>query len=285
MSSLLIDSGGELWGADSRAVRTAFDSPFSGGEFTRYAVRNLGFIGVHAFGNSCHLRLRPEFVSKEALQTFYTWMKSRQFERYVLSLTNDEETMELHRSLSDVFRAVETAVLTSRRAQAGDFLAEPSRETLAPPIVTLLEALRENPLRRDDPEGAAELERLIRKTFGNRFVIVGTDGEKSKLTFGGIGEELFSPYQEWRSQAIGAPVARLPDPSYGAWVETSYRRALQTQEALSERVDAIVRWPHLGRARMRYTRIILPFKDPSGAPMLISGTRDDRSIDLRIRSA
>ena len=66
MALLLIDDQGHLWDGASRTLRASFDSPYSGGEFSDYAVTNLGFVAANAYGGSCQIRLRPNFVTDAA---------------------------------------------------------------------------------------------------------------------------------------------------------------------------------------------------------------------------
>lgn len=285
MNAFLIDSHGDLWSANSRDVRHAYDSPYSGGEFTAYAIRNLGFIGLHEFGASCHLKLNAAFVTEKALEACFQRVTARPSARYILSLQENGDRLDLFSSLADLFRSIECAVLRAKRAKLGDYLSAPIAQPQRPAIARLHEALRQAPVDFSDPERMSGLTRLIGAAFGNRFVIARASPERSTLTFDRIGDDLFTPYSEWRARAHGLPVSALPDPTYGEWVARSYYEALESQTALSERIDAIVRWPHAGKMRMRYRRVILPFVGASGAPQLISGTVDDVNIDLRIKSA
>ena len=58
MSLLLIDDQGEIWDGQSRKLRQSFGSPYSGGEFSDYAVANLGFVALNVYGGSCQVRPR-----------------------------------------------------------------------------------------------------------------------------------------------------------------------------------------------------------------------------------
>lgn len=86
----MIDDRGELWhSAPSRQLRAAFGSPFSGGEFVDYAVRNLGFVAVKSQGAASQVWLRPSFAATRALNSLRNWLQQAQVERLVITLFED----------------------------------------------------------------------------------------------------------------------------------------------------------------------------------------------------
>ena len=102
-----------------------------------------------------------------------------------------------------------------------------------------------------------------------------------KLVFHSFGNELFSDYDTWRTCAVGAPIEEMPDRSYGRLVMPGYYDAMAENAPRVEEVDAIIRWPHYGRSRLRYQRLIVPVQAPGESPLLIGGSILDPRIDLR----
>ena len=285
MTSLLIDSHGDVWSSKSREVRSAYDSPYSGGEFSTYAIKNLGFIHVYTFGTSCQVSFRPNVVSRTAIAACLEWTRRQGFVRYVLDLRNCDARMDLLASHADLAKAIERVVSQQQSIAATDFLAEPQGKVLPPPIVNLLDALRDRPFDLSNLDQTRMLSVLVKETFGNRYLIARADENRSKLVFDKIGDGLFSPFADWRGSAIGTAIEALPDPAFGEWAANTYNRAIDEQTPIFDTVDAVVCWPRLGRVRLRYKRSVLPFVDSSGTPMLITGSVADTSIDLRIKSA
>ena len=98
MSLQLIDDQGQVWDGSSRQLRHAYDSPYSGGEFSDYAVVNLGFIATNVYGHSAQVRLRPTFTADAAYDALYRWLLSRRFDRVVITWLGDGWKNEMLRS-------------------------------------------------------------------------------------------------------------------------------------------------------------------------------------------
>ena len=281
MSAILIDSHGDVWGSKSRAVREIYDSPYSGDEFSTYAVNNLGFVYIYQFGASCHLQLRPDFVTDRALAACAEWIHTCACRRYVFAL-HDSTRLDLFTSKTDLLARIEVTIAGARRSTNRDFIVQAQPLVASSPSADLCQALRECPFDLANDRERKQLCGLISSVFGNRFIFAKVDDSMSKVVFEDIGQELFSPFEDWRRSAIGAPIQQLPDPAYGQWALQTYSEILRSQTPASDKVDAIVRWPGIGRARLRYNRTIVPFNDSSGTPMLISGSVADPTVDLRV---
>jgi len=280
MSVILIDDQGELWRGDSRQLREAFDSPFSGGEFVEYAIKNLGFIALNSYGTSCQLRLRPGFATAKAIMSARDWLLHTKVARVVLTTFEGGWRDELLQPTKVEGRL--DGMLESTVSQRPDDLLR------APLTAAALEARAEV---MDIIEGwphllstyeAATLTRLLRTVFGDRFVVVRKADGADRFVFQEIGATMFPGYDPWRTCAIGAPLEEQPDRNYGRWVAKVYREAIETGEPRVEAVDAIMRCPVRGRSRFRYKRLIFPLPQSSTGPLLVGGSFTDTSIDLRI---
>lgn len=277
---LLIDDEGEIWRGDSRELRAAFDSPYSGGEFVDYAVKNLGFVAINGYGASCQLRLRSTFVTEKTALSMQEWLKTSRFERVVISRFEQDWSNELLRLDSAIAR-LESLFASASSARTNDFLST----TLKP------SGLQSKPLISDIIEGwphlistyeADLLVRLVRSVIGDQYVVIKEAPAKGKLQFQELGLRMFVRHETWRNCAIGAPIEEQPDRRYGKWVSQVYREVLADGTPRLDSVDVIIRDPILGRSRRRYRRLLLPVLSNSDGGLLIGGSFDDPTVDLRI---
>ena len=281
MSLLLIDDQGELWRGDSRQLRIAFDSPYSGGEFVEYAVKNLGFVAINVFGASCQARLRPGFVTERATKSLLDWLTRSRLERMVVSTFERDWKSQLIR-VADAPEKVRQFLGRPETNQKPDFMANRLHPTALDdlPLVKDIVSAWPNLLSNYDTE---TLLRLTKSALGYRFAVIHGNGRNGeRLTFKEISASIYSTYETWRSCAVGAPIEEQPDRAYGKWVANAYYDASQTGEPRCEVVDAIIRYPDRGRTRQRYRRLIFPIKGNDEGTLLIGGSLLDNLIDLRI---
>lgn len=285
MLLLLIDDQGEIWRGESRKLRDAFDSPFSGGEFVEYAIKNLGFIAVNVYGASCQVRLRPKFLGDLARETLRRWLHDRRVERIVLSYFDTNWIDELITP-----KALDTrldALSPTQSDRADDFLLrtlpmdEAPRLTISNSPLAIGDIMKSWPTLLNEYE-TANLLRLLRLAFNENFVIVQRPNGGERLLFSEFGEQMYWRYSTWRECAIGAPISEQPDRAYGRWINDSYNDVLGSVAPSYEAVDAILHWPDIGRARRRYRRILFPFQENQSGRLLFCGSVNDSNVDLRI---
>ncbi len=282
MSLQLIDDQGQVWDGSSRQLRHAYDSPYSGGEFSDYAVVNLGFIATNVYGQSAQIRLRPSFTADAAYDALYRWLLNRRFERVVLTWLDSTWQNEMLRSNQAALIRLDDLIEQAKRQRPEDFMStlipgdEVSRDvTLKKLFQTWKLSTRDN-----RPE---TVRTAINSILGNRYAIVQQDHMNNRLLYKELGDGLFTSYDTWRTCAVGAPMEEMPDRAYGRWVKGCYSDVLSTMEPTVEKVDAIVHWPHSGRTRMRYRRLILPLALSDGSRIVVGGSLVDDRIDLRFR--
>jgi hypothetical protein len=102
------------------------------------------------------------------------------------------------------------------------------------------------------------------------------------MVFREFGGGLFNHYEAWRANGVGVPLDELPDHNYGLWAAEAYRQAMAEGSPHIHDVDAIVKWPHVGRTRMRYRRVIVPIAAETEGDVMLGGSIIDNRIDLRI---
>jgi hypothetical protein len=285
MLLLLIDDQGEVWRGESRKLRDAFDSPFSGGEFIEYAIKNLGFVAVNVYGPSCQIRLRPKFLGDMTREALRRWLKDRRVDRVVLSHFDSEWVDELivPQALDTRLDALSPAQIT----RTDDFLLRALPVENAPRMVVDKTQLVVSDIMRSWPTllreyDTSNLLRLLRVAFNEQFVIVQRPSGGDRVLFSEFGEQMYWRYDTWRECAIGAPISEQPDRAYGRWINESYKVAMGSAKPSYEAVDAILQWPDIGRARRRYRRILFPFQENQSGQLLFCGSVDDTNVDLRI---
>jgi hypothetical protein len=281
MSVRLIDDQGQSWSANSRQIREAFDSPYSGGEFVDYALSNLGFAAINDYGTSYQVRLRPSMIGEACFHAVIDWLRMVKTDRIILCWLDTEWAFELIRTPAAAAGRLEQLVSLSRHAKPNDFLSRDVKQHELHPTSPLGHLVR-NWSTYSAPASQKALLDLMRATLGQRYVIVKKNDGDGRMTFHEFGSDIYNKYETWRSCAIGAPIEEQPDRNYGRWVAGKYDEAFAVNAPVITDVDAIVRWPHAGRARMRYRRVVVPLHTSSGPPLMLGGPVFDNRIDLRL---
>ena len=282
MSLQLIDDQGQVWDGSSRQLRHAYDSPYSGGEFSDYAVVNLGFIATNVYGHSAQIRLRPTFTADAAYDALYRWVLNRRFDRIVLTWLDNDWHNEMLRTNQAALIRLDDLIEEAKRQRPEDFLSTLISRDEVQRDAALKELLNKWSTATVDnrPESVGS---AVNSILGNRYAIVQQDQSNNRLLYRELGDGLFTSYDTWRTCAVGAPMEEMPDRAYGRWVKGCYSTALTTMEPTVEKVDAIVHWPHSGRTRLRYQRLILPLSLSDGSRIVVGGSLVDDRVDLRFR--
>jgi hypothetical protein len=282
VSLQLIDDQGQVWDGSSRQLRHAYDSPYSGGEFSDYAVVNLGFIATNVYGHSAQIRLRPTFTADAAYDALYRWVLSRRFDRIVLTWLDNGWHNEMLRTNQAALIRLDDLIEEAKRQRPEDFLSTLISRDDVQRDAALKELLNKWTSATSDnrPEAVGN---AVNSILGNRYAIVQQDESNNRLLYRELGDGLFTSYDTWRTCAVGAPMEEMPDRAYGRWVKGCYSTALNTMEPTVEKVDAIVHWPHSGRTRLRYQRLILPLALSDGSRIVVGGSLVDDRVDLRFR--
>jgi hypothetical protein len=281
VSLQLIDSQGQVWDGSSRQLHDAYDSPYSGGVFSDYAVVNLGFIATNVYAHSAQIRLRPNFTSDAAFDSLCRWLRSRRFDRVVMTCWGEDWSYEMLRSNQEALVRLDDIIEIANRAQPDEYLSR----TILEPSVRDPQAMRtlfKNWTHLAANLSEAELRQLLEPLLGHRYVVVKGQRNAKNLVFSEFGGGIFANYDVWRSCAVGAPIQEQPDRLYGRWVADAYEDAVLSNAPRLDQVDAIVRWPKEGSLRMRYTRLIVPIRSSDNEVHLLGGSVVDDSIDLRV---
>jgi hypothetical protein len=283
MSILLIDDEGEWWDGQSGHLKSAYDSPYSGGEFVGYVVRNLGFVALNEYGTSCQIRLNPSLTLPQTIKSLANWLGRYSFRRLAVTWFGKDWHYELFAANVQALERITTLVQTSQTGRPGELL---SRQVPieAIPRDSLLGVLLESWPQLIETSPSPALWNLMQKLLGERYVVVRRNPNSGRLVFSEVGKDMFIQQLPRNGPIVGTPLDDQPDKAYGKWVLDSYQRAIGANRPQIEDCDHIVQWPERGRSRVRYRRLIFPLTTEAEAPVLLAGSIIDPSIDLRIKS-
>lgn len=276
---LLIDDEGGTWDGGSLSVRCAFNSPYSGGEFVDYVVRNLGFIAIDTYGQSRQIRLRPSRTSERAIAALIEMIGRQPKARYALTWFDQEWRYALVVQSDLVWRL--ERLLKGRRSDVPEpFVAEPLGLDDIEGDHNWTALLQSSEMQLDST-AQVDLLKAVHRLMNDRFVVVKGVPEKQKLVFESIGDGMFRSHLPWVDRPIGEPIDQQPDENYGRWIHNSYEAALRAGKPVFQKIDAIVDWRGHGRKRLRYRRMLLPYRTEQGEPRVLGASLMDDRIDLR----
>ncbi len=283
MKTYLFDDRGEMWDAASRSLASALCASIGGTELVNYAIRNLGYVSVSENNGSVRVRLRPAAISPIAFSALCYYLMDRKPERIVLSRLERDWSHEFIGADVNVLRRLVHLVPVSHGDRVGDFVSQPkSIDGVAPsnPLAALLKLWRDA----GEPLEYESIARLLEQGMSGRYVVVQTGETSSDVYLRAVGPGFLSYDDGWRQQASGLRVEDQPDYYYGRWVAQAYRDTTSGGEPRLEDVDAIVTTPRIGRSRVRYTRLIVPIKSPTGTECLLGASLIDPDINLRVKA-
>lgn len=282
---LLFDDVGNLWDGGSPRLRKTFGSTASDDDFSTYVVKNMGFVAVHGYGRSCEIRLRPRLVTAAAFTGLANWVRSHKFDRIVTAHFTDDWVYGLHANGDVAIAKLEALLSNSQRVQHGDYLMRHLKKDELPRTTQMHQALHsliENWPMLSQSVHREGLRNIIETSLQGRYTIVDAVPDASELMFREIGSGFLSYNDEWVARSKGLRVEELEDSAYGRWAATGYRQALRNGIPLLCDVDAIMQTPRLGRARIRYKRLLFPSRSIAGGAWLLTSSVLDPTIDLRI---
>jgi hypothetical protein len=284
MKTFLFDDRGEAWDASSHRLASALSASISGAELANYAIRNLGYVSVSESNGSVRIRLRPAAVSPVAFSALCYYLMDRKPERIVLSRLERDWSHEIIGGGDiGVLRRLVHLVPVNHADRVGDFVSQAKRiDGIAPsnPLAALLKLWNEE----GQPLEYERIARLLEHGMSGRYVVVQTGETSSDVFLRMVGPGFLSYDDGWRARANGLRVEDQPDYYYGRWVAQAYRDTTNKGAPQLEDVDAIVTTPRIGRSRVRYTRLIVPIKSPSGSACLLGASLIDPDINLRVKA-
>ena len=281
---ILFDDLGNLWDGGSSRLRASFGADQTHDEFSSYVVKNMGFIAVNTYGRSCEIRLRPRLIGNLAMEGLRAWLNERSFERIVTVHYETDWVYGLHANRQLALDRLAFVLSKSMAPRPGDYLARPFKASELPrttPQHQALHSLIENWPSLSQSVHRYGLWNIIKQSLQGRYHLMGARDGESQLTFNEIGNGFVSYSEDWVAKAIGTSIENHEDASYGKWVADNCREAMRTGSPTLCDVDAIMNTPRLGRARLRYKRVLLPVRSVGGGAWLLTSSILDPTIDLR----
>lgn len=281
---MLFDDLGAIWDGGSPRLRKSFGTPASNEEFSTYVVKNMGFIAVHSYGRSCEIRYRPQLVTGAGVRALKDWMAGRAFERIVTAQFDTDWNYGMHSGAEAALAKIDAAVNVKQKARLSDRLSRPIAKNELPrttPLHKALHSLIDNWPTLSQSVNREGLSRIIHHSLQGRYHLIDACNGPRELVFREIGGGFVSYTDEWMTRAIGQSIEEQEDAAYGRWVASVYREALKTGQPMICDVDVITSTRKLGRARLRYKRVLLPARSAGGGTWLLNSSIFDPSIDLR----
>jgi hypothetical protein len=259
MQTIVLDDQGHSWDARSPTLRRLLRCPLPDFDFLTYLVDNLGFVTVTKTGpHTVRLQMRPELASQTSLAAALYYIADMELDCIIISHPGDTRVHRLFRSVTQV------VTYLAEQIAAGDHQGALTLVSQERPIELLADA--EGPLASllahwvssGHVYNSEELASTLIGPLHERFVIVDSD---DRLTISDVGDGFRSYAPAWHEHARGLRLEEQPDYDYGCWVQDMYRRVRDTAMPRLDDVDVVIRRPDRNdRVRVRYRRLILPFK-------------------------
>jgi hypothetical protein len=273
--SYLFDEQGNL--RDARSLWCKREAIGSIRDLVRCALGN-GFIAIDDTAAHVRIRLVPTRVAPVALSAVCYYLADCEA-AHIAIVWLDETWHSAHfAARTDAIRHL-LCLVPDGRDRAGDFKSE-MRSLECLPIASPLGALAQLWHRSRAPIRFDGLSRLLRDGIAGLYVVVQAlnDGE---LYFRDVGWGFPWLEEHWVYRARGLRMRDQPDYLLGSWVTDAYRNAAVSGIARLDDVDAVTVTPQLGRARIRYSRLIVPVDMGGGEHCLLGAAAIDPDIDLR----
>jgi len=277
-SGILIDDHGENWPDDSPALAQRlgyrepdFDAP-------AYTVRNLGFIHVRQHAEGVRVSLRSGTFSLLTLAAALYLLVDRRPRRIVLAVFWGEDwSYEMFTTLGSFAERAEDLAAGEPIVGRPRWLAvEKKLEALELPafekVKPVVELWKVNHGRL-----SRELIQILRETdLLQRAVLVRKLPQSSRLVyehFGG-GIKMMRPCETLAM--IGREAHEVPDKEYGNWVADSYGEALSRRRLRLDGVRATVGTSQSATLRVRYDRLLMPWR--RGSELFVLGLSMRRQL-------
>jgi hypothetical protein len=245
-----------------------------------YAIRNLGAVEIAVGGDHTTVTMRTATAHAEAIRVaeqFLPTLGTLPIRlRYEIGTWVEETYEDPQQAIGRMASALADAALQPRRVA---FVSKARR-------LAALSESRLNKIETADErfsllfkkwrmsQGLFDPEMpnfLVRFGLIDRTVVVGESPVDGELVFehAGFGFKAYDSYDKtWTFRLQGKRFSDQPDPDYGHWVDRTYRSVLEQVQPRFEYVDAVIQARAAEPYRSRYDRLILPWRNDTGARLL-----------------
>lgn len=240
-----------------------------------YAVEALGFVWVELTDRGCQVRLNAKKTDRRAEAALFFWLNEAAPNRVVVYFVHARSIPQIYPGVPECIAATSKILEAGRREDR--WIATRPFDPLCPStalskLASTYRAGRN--LREFATRG------LVEEATGGRFLIVERVMKSKKLMLRAMGRDSY--YRSWAADPASRSIDDQPDLQYGTWLADCYHTSLDDMSPQAEEVDALVFRPREGKRRLRYRRLILPFR-VQGREFLLSTSLKDTAIDLGIQ--
>ena len=225
-------------------------------------IRNLGAVRLRdsKAGTSVHISFRPGFVGSATIAEVSERLQAGNYFRFMMHVADDPPRTEIVGEFDDAITMLGHTVDLQGNGRTHRF----SKQML--PLDRLndeLSLVQLNHLYKMwkssngclTPEVSSKLEQV---TYG-RMVLARMAGHGAVVVQLGHGYQNIAP--QWCDFAIGRPLQEFPDRQYGEWVGNGMAATHEGRSPRLELVEADLERVGLAPVRVRYERLMLPWRD------------------------
>jgi hypothetical protein len=275
--SCFFDDAGCLHEAGSLALARGAQLPAGDQSVLDCAIRQRGFVAVDASSGVLRVRLVPAAVSSVTLSAVCYHLADREAARIAICWLDGAWHCHVFGSRTDAIRHL-ISLCPERSGRADDFkIARRSLDCL--PGRSPLAALARLWDQSQAPLQFEEISQILHLGLKGRYAVVHAvdDGQ---VYFRDVGWGFPWLDKHWVSRSRGLRMQDQPDYHLGDWASEAYRDAAAGHGPRLDDVDAITVTPHLGRKRIRYTRLIVPVQTRWGLRCLLGASVINLGINL-----
>lgn len=247
-----------------------------------YLIINCGCAAIQHRQQVLYVRFRPALIGSAALGELVYHINEQPWRQVAGALFIDERWQDVilpSDRREAVNRVVETVKEAEQRRHSAVFRRARALDSIQPGSVlqAMLEGWRQRP---QLSRPYVPLDGLVDQVC-RRYVWVDARARSSELVLTMVGSGFPEPVRGTLVLGLGYRLEEQADLAYGQYCLEAYGQVAQSGVPLLEDVDAMIAPPNGQKMRRRYSRLILPFRLPSGNTRLLGISLEDLSIDLR----
>jgi len=279
MQTIVLDDHGRSWDARSPTLRRFLRCPLPDFDFLTYLIDNLGFVAVTKTGpHAVRIQMRPEVASQISLAAALYCIADMELDYIIVSHPGETRVHRLFRNVAQVVTYVAEQIASGDQQDQLTLISQERPIELLANTEGPLASLLAHWVNSDHVYDAKSLAGTLDGALHQRFMVV--ESTNDRLTIADVGAGFRSYAPAWHEQARGLRLEEQPDYDYGCWVQDMYRRVRDTEMPRLDDVDVTIRRPDRNdRVRVRYRRLILPFKYHMQTRLLGASVVDE-TLDL-----
>ena len=247
---ILIDDKGREWDAHAPELRAHFESALEADALCAYLITNLGWIEIIEGRQRILISCRPRHVSEIALAKLAYFLADRAGTRIRVDVLGEDWASHDLRNLDQVM-----LLLGAMRHDIADDRSALVSKTIKPGHSPLFERIFQV-LSEIDGERHATLDdlddSLTHKIANQRWTV--SHFEDGRLVTDRLGNG-FTPFNtDWSARKQQAHLNDYADKGYADWVTEMRKRVFESNVAIFDEVDAVVRFPKVGTCRLLYSQ-------------------------------